>query len=108
MRCRVGKGARLRAVPTRLASFSESTCRLTPAPAPIQRQHAARDIAMEAAMRPIANLPYMPMLNGIQVNVVDMTLQVGIVANGVLPKTALPNSSLTSGDLAGATPHVAG
>src|SRR5205085_3689690 len=64
--------------------------------------------AMEAAMRPIANLPYMPMLNGIEVNVVDMTLQVGIVANGVLPKTTLPNSSLTSGNLAGAAPHVAG
>src|SRR6266478_5619392 len=54
---RVGKGVLLHAVPTRLASFSESTCRLTDAPAPVQRQHATRDIAMEAAMRPIANLP---------------------------------------------------
>src|SRR5438067_12635355 len=62
---RVGKGVPLHAVPTRLPSFSESTCRLTHAPAPVQRQHPTRDIAMEAAMWPIANLRHMPMLHGI-------------------------------------------
>ena len=104
----MGKGVPLHAVPTRLPSFSESACRLADAPAPVQRQYPTRDIAMEAAMWPIANLRHMPMLHGIEVNVIDMTLQVGIVANGVLPKTTLPNSPLASGDLAGAAPHVAG
>jgi hypothetical protein len=76
----VGKGVPLHAVPTRLRSFSESTCRLTDAAAPVRRQHSTRDIAVKAAMRPIANLGHMPMLHGIEVNVVDMALQVGIVA----------------------------
>src|SRR5260370_33899690 len=74
--CRVGKGVLLHAVPTRLRSFSKSACRVADAAAPVRRQHPTCDIAVEAAMRPIANLGHMPMLHGVEVNVVDMTLQV--------------------------------
>jgi hypothetical protein len=49
----------------------------------------------------------MPMLHGIEVDVVDVALQVGFIANGVLPITTLPNSPLASGNLAGAARHVA-
>jgi hypothetical protein len=45
--------------------------------------------------------------HGIEVNIVDMALQIGIVPNGVLPITTLPNSPLASGNLAGAALHVA-
>jgi hypothetical protein len=46
------------------------------------------------------------MLRGIEVNVVDMALQVGIITNSMLPITTLPNSPLASGNLAGAAEHV--
>ncbi len=48
------------------------------------------------------------MLHGIEVNIINMALQVGIVANGVLPVTTLPNSPLASCDLTEAGLHIAG
>ena len=48
------------------------------------------------------------MLHRIEVDVVDMAFQVGIIANGMFPITTLPNSPLASGNLAQATLHVAG
>jgi hypothetical protein len=50
----------------------------------------------------------MPVFHGIEVNVVDMALQIGIVPNSVFPITTLPNSPLASGNLARAALHVAG
>jgi hypothetical protein len=88
-------------------SFSKSARDVTHAPTPISGQNSPRDITMEAAVRPVANLRDMPMLDGIEMNVVDVSLQVGIVANGVLPIPALPNSPLPARSLAGAALHLA-
>ncbi|HEV7601154.1 MAG TPA: hypothetical protein VGO49_13010 [Bradyrhizobium sp.] len=47
---------------------------------------------MKAAVRPIQNAPDVSVLHRIEVNVVDMALEIGIVANGVLPIAALPDA----------------
>ena len=59
-------------------------------------------------MRPISNLRHIPMLDGIEVNVIDVALEIRIVSNRMLPVTALPNSSLASDNFAGAAWHIAG
>jgi hypothetical protein len=88
----VGKGVRLRAVPTFLGHSPYAPLVSWGPAAPIPRQHSTSDIAVKAAMRPIANLKCMSVLHGIEVNIVDMALQIGIVANGMLPIATLPNS----------------
>ena len=40
------------------------------------------------------------MFDGIVMNVIDMPLEIGVVADDVLPKAALPNSNLAFGDFA--------
>jgi hypothetical protein len=55
---------------------------------------------MEAAVRPIGDPADMPMLHRIEVNVIDMTRQIGIIANRVLPVTSLPDALLSFSDLA--------
>src|SRR5690242_16448828 len=59
-------------------------------------------------MRPFANPRYMPMLHRVEMNVVDMKLEVGIITNGVLPVTTLPNPSFAPGNLAAAALHLPG
>jgi hypothetical protein len=85
------------AVPTRgLASFSEPADRFPNVTAPIRRQEPLRDKAMEAAVWPIARFDHVTVLHGIKMNVIDVALQVSVVANRVLPIAALPNSLLAS------------
>ena len=48
------------------------------------------------------------MLCRIAMNVIDMSSEVRVVADGVLPVAALPNSLVALSDLAGATPRNAG
>jgi hypothetical protein len=47
-------------------------------------------------------------LDGIEVDVVDVALQVGIIANGMLPIATLPNSALAPADLARTARSIAG
>jgi hypothetical protein len=61
---------------------------------PIRWQDALIDVAMEAAMRPIAHLLDEAVLHGIKVYVVSVALQIRIIANCVLPVAALPNALL--------------
>jgi hypothetical protein len=102
------KGGRSRATPTRLGSFSESAGHVPDAATPVERQLSARDILVEAAMRAIANPGHLPMFDWIEVNVVNTSLQVVIIANGVFPISTLPNSPLTSANLARAALPFAG
>ena len=46
-------------------------------------------------MRPLGNFGYISMLHGIEVDIVHMALQIGVVADGVLPIAALPNAFVT-------------
>ena len=51
-------------------------------------------------MRPIRYARDMSMLQRIEMNVVDMALQIGVVANGVLPIATLPDALLSFGNFA--------
>src|SRR5262249_28886635 len=68
--------------------------------APIGRQKSARDVAVKRTMRPIASARHQPMFHRIEVDVIDVTRKVGLVADDGLPIAALPNSLLTPSDLA--------
>ena len=51
-------------------------------------------------MRPIGDAGDESVFDGIVMNVIDVALQIGIIADGVLPIAALPNSSFTLRDFA--------
>ena len=51
-------------------------------------------------MRPIGYTGDMPVFHRIEMNVIDMTLHIRVITNGVLPIAALPNTFLSLGDLA--------
>ena len=75
---------------------------------PVGRQQPARDITVKAAIGPVADPGGLSMLCRIAMNVIDMSSEVRVVADGVLPVAALPNSLFALSDLAGATPRNAG
>jgi hypothetical protein len=85
-------------VPTH--SFAEAAGKFLCLSTPIGGQYTLGHIAVEAAVRPISGARYVPVLDWIVVNVIDMPLQVGIIANGVLPITPLPDTFLALGNLA--------
>ncbi len=68
--------------------------------APIRPQINLRDIAVKTAERPIKDSGRQPVLHRIVVDVIDVALEVGIVADGVLPIAALPDAFLTLGNFA--------
>src|SRR5262245_60561400 len=95
--------ARRRAVPTRADahnSFTKLSGYFTHITAPIQRQDAAIDVTMEAAVRPVAHARHMPMLHGVEMDVIHMALKIGVIPNGMLPEPTLPQRAFASGDLA--------
>src|SRR5712671_2285362 len=55
---------------------------------------------MKAAVRPVDNTRDMSVLDRIEVDVVDIALQIGIIANGVLPIATLPDALLSLAHLA--------
>ena len=62
--------------------------------APVCGKQPTLDIAMKAAMRPVDNTRDMSVLDRIEMDIVDMALQIGIIANGVLPIATLPDALL--------------
>ncbi len=104
---RVGKGARSSRAPLPTQSFPECARDYAEDTAPVRWQHAALDIPMKAAVRPVANPRDISVLDGIEVNVIDMPRQIDVVTNRVLPIAALPNSSLAAGDFAGTAAYIA-
>ena len=93
----MGKGA-----PSRRAHHSLSKCTLNVVhiSTPVGGKQATFDEAMKAAMRPVCDAFDATILDGIKVNVIDMTLEVCVVANRVLPIATLPNTLLALRDLA--------
>ena len=109
---RVGMGAALAhagggrwwarfALPTLRCTFAEFACYVGGIPAPIGRQLVVRHVTVEAAVGPVDDLPYQPVFDRVEMNVVDVTGEVCIVADGVLPIAALPYPLLALADLAG-------
>ena len=61
-------------------------------PSPIQGKGALLHIAMKAAERPVAHSSDEPVFHGIEMDVINVSLQVCVVANCVLPETPLPDA----------------
>jgi hypothetical protein len=89
-------------------SFAEVSGDVADIAAPILRQQPACNVVMEAAVRPVACPRNVAVFDGIEMNVVDMAREVFVIADGVLPVAALPNSFLAFGDLAGRARRIAG
>jgi hypothetical protein len=61
---------------------------------------------MKRAVRPIRDLGHVSMLDRIEMDVVHVPLQIPIVADGVLPITALPDSAFATCRLACCAGHL--
>jgi hypothetical protein len=85
-------------VPTSL--LAEFARNLANVPTPIVRQNPALDIGVEAAVRPIAYARHVSMLHGVEMDVVDMALEIGIIADRMLPIPPLLNALFAFHDLA--------
>jgi hypothetical protein len=59
---------------------------------------------MKCRMRPIGDALDVPVLEGIEVNVIDVPLQIAFVSNRVFPEPSLPNSAFASVSFAVRTP----
>ena len=55
---------------------------------------------MKTAMRPIGYTRNVPVLHGIEVDVVDMSFEIRFVAYGMFPIAALPNPFFSLDELA--------
>src|ERR1700735_5834088 len=55
---------------------------------------------MKTAVRPVSRSGHVAMLNRIEVDVVNVPLEIGIIANGMFPIAPLPNTLLSFADLA--------
>jgi len=80
--------------------LSESARDLALIVAPVSRQQTGFHIAMEAAVRPVANPSDITVLHRIEVDVIDVTLEIRIISDCVLPKSSLPDSRFAPPDLA--------
>src|SRR5262249_43239293 len=68
---------------------------IAPIAAPIFREDAVAHIAMERGIRPVSNSIYEFVFHWVEVNVICMTLEVTLIANRVLPISALPQRDLS-------------
>ena len=68
--------------------------------APIGRDLPTFDKAMKTAVRPVCDTRHVSMLHGIEMDIVDVAVEIDVVADRVLPIATLPDSFfrvLTSG-----------
>jgi hypothetical protein len=49
---------------------------------------------MKAAVRPVRDATDVPVLHGIEMDVVDVPIEVGVISNGMLPVSTLPDALL--------------
>ena len=55
---------------------------------------------MKATMRPVRDARNVSMLDRVVVDVIDMALKIGVIANSVLPVATLPDALLSARDFA--------
>ncbi len=53
---------------------------------------------MKGGIRPVTRVCYEAMFNGIEMNIMHVRAEIVVVADHVLPETALPDASLALGD----------
>jgi hypothetical protein len=81
-------------------SFAKRSLNIPHVPAPIGGELSPFYIAMKTAMRPIGRTGNVTVLHGIEMNVIDMSIEITIIADSVLPIATLPDAFLSLGDLA--------
>src|SRR5258705_11921805 len=59
---------------------------------------------MKRRIRPIPDPRHIPMLDRVDMNVVDVTREIAFIANGMLPVAPLPDTAFTLGDTAVGNP----
>ena len=79
-----------RSLPTR--SFAEASKQFLRLSCPIGRQDALLNIPVETAERPIGDSRHEPVLHGVVMDVIDVPLKIGVVADRMLPVPALPDA----------------
>jgi hypothetical protein len=80
-------------VPT--ISLAKRTRNILQVPTPIRNEYTSLDITMETAVRPVRDAGDMSMLDRVEMNVVDVSLKIGFVADRMLPVASLPNALLS-------------
>ena len=70
-------------------------------PAPIRRQDAVFDEAMERGIGPVCRTTHPAVLYRIEMDVVDMPLEIGFIADLMFPAAALPDAAFSFGESAG-------
>jgi hypothetical protein len=84
-------------------SLSERAGYILQVTAPISRKQSALNEPVEAAMGPVKDTAQVSVLHRIEVNVVDVTFEIGVIANSVLPISTLPDPLLAPERLASRT-----
>src|SRR5450432_4227348 len=64
---------------------------------PIFRQQAFSDVAVKRRIGPVAYTLCQSMFDGIEMDIIDMPRKVAVVADGVLPKSPLPEREVAIG-----------
>src|SRR5438105_4229804 len=81
-----------KASPARLTKASLTPAQLS---TPVPRQQPAPYIKVKRGMRPIAHADHQAMPHRIEMDVVDMSLEISVIPNRVLPETTLPQRRLS-------------
>ena len=90
-----------RSVPTRPhhpaspALFAKRSLNVARIAAPIDRENPFRDETVEGAMRPLAHPRHEPMFHRVEMDVVHVAFQIGVVADGMLPIATLPQPTFS-------------
>ncbi len=72
------------------ALLSKTAEHFTDIASPVRRQISACDVMLETTVRPITDAPDQPMLHRVEMDIVNVTSEISLVANRVLPIPALP------------------
>ena len=80
--------------------FAERTLNVAKISSPVLGEQSSFNEAVKATVRPIGYARDVAVFHWIEMNIVDMPLEILIVANSVLPVSALPNAFFSFGDLA--------
>ena len=73
-------------------SLTERSADLPYVSTPIGHEPSPVNEAVKAAIWPVNDARHMAMLHGIEMNIVDMPFEIGVVADGMLPIATLPDA----------------
>ena len=80
--------------------FAKRTLNISDVSTPVFGKQFTFDITVKAAISPIGYARDVPMLHRVEVNVVDMPFEIGVITDCMLPITALPDALFSLSDFA--------